>query len=94
MLLTDKNYKDGFLVNDQFIAGISCDEGKFVAYVLSQESGQYIHYGQFQELVPALTFLNTLSFAWEFESTSSCGSGNCGGSRCGDKCKGTSCKLF
>lgn len=81
-LLTAENYEKGFLVDDTLLGGITPDPetpGRYCAYVLNQETGEYLGFTSFPTLDDALAQLNAVERSWAFESTKGCG----GGGSCG-----------
>lgn len=81
MLLTQENYKQGFLVDQDLMAGITESPeqpGTFAAFVLQHTTGEYIGYQLFPSLEKALTALNGIPRSWSFERLG----GGCGG-KCG-----------
>jgi len=92
--LTAENFRSGFLIDDECMAGITEEEHdghpSFSAFVLNHVSGEYLGYRPYKLLIEALDALSQIPRDWVFESTS-----GCGGERCGEgKCKGSACKLF
>lgn len=86
MSLTPENYARGFLVDEEWMAGVTEDPkspGRFVAFVLSHETGEYVAYQPFEALADALEALNKVPRKWEFERAGGCGGGSCGGGSCG-----------
>ena len=78
MLLTAQNYSKGFLIDDEFMAGISENPdqpGTYVSFVLNHLTGQYEHHQVFTDLAQALLSLNQVPRSWSFESTSGCTTG-------------------
>ena len=96
-LLNGENYSQGFLVDDELMAGITTDPNQtdpnapFVAFVLRHTTGEYIGYQTFPTLQPALDTLNRIPRNWTFEQVGGCG-GNCG-SEGGTCAKKGSCKV-
>ena len=98
--LTIENYKKGFLVDDEWMAGVTEhpeEPGTYVAFVLRHTTGEYLGYQPFQELEPALNSINKLLRQWTFEKmgggcgNGSCGEGKCGGGGCGSNPQGGCC---
>lgn len=94
--LTRENYTQGFLIDDECMAGITDEKDAsgalrgYSAFVMNTESGEYLGFQTFESLDMALHALKQIPRNWVFESTS-----GCGGERCGEgKCKGEACKLF
>jgi hypothetical protein len=93
MGLTAENYTQGFLVDDELMAGIteSPDQaGRFTAYVLRHTTGEYLGHQPGLSLDEALALINRIPRLWAFESTR-----GCDGTKCEPgKCKGEGCKVF
>jgi hypothetical protein len=90
LLLQPGNFERGFLVDDQWMAGISRETDGFLAYVVDHREGGLIARQTFSKLDDALAALNRLPRSWRFETTS-----GCSGERCGEgKCKGSSCRIY
>lgn len=93
MRLTPENYSQGFLMDEELMAGVTEhpeQPGTFVAFVLRHTTGEYLGYQPFSDLETALQKLNGIPREWAFEKTSggcgggACGQGGgCGGGRCG-----------
>ncbi len=86
-LLSAQNYKNGFLIDSDLMAGVSEKPdapGVFTAYVLKHETGEYLGYQEFTSLEDAVARINAIERDWEFESTHSCGAGKCGNNRGGN----------
>jgi hypothetical protein len=81
-MLTAENFQRGFLVDEQLMAGVTEDpdqKGRYVAFVLRPETGEYLGYQAYPELPLALEAINRIPRSWSYEKTSSnCGDGNCG----------------
>ena len=92
--LTEKNYRGGFLVDEELMAGVGQEEGGgtgFFAYVLRPETAEYLGYEIYPTLGEALEAINRIPRDWAFENMG----GGCGGEKCAEgKCKGEKCKLF
>jgi hypothetical protein len=93
--LTEENYKEGFLVDDHWMAGVSLSSDGYTAFILDHETGGYIDNQFFSSLPVALNFLNGIQRDWIYESASNCGNENCAIGGCGKGvCKKEACKLF
>jgi hypothetical protein len=98
--LTEDNYKNGFLVDDHWMAGIAPSNEKnatsgYSAFILDHATGGYVTYQAFSSLPVALNFLNSIQRDWIYESTSTCGNENCAIGGCGKGfCKKEACKLY
>ena len=89
-ILDEENFRRGFLVDDELMAGIHEGEGKFSAFVLSQETGEYLSYRDFPNLELALNAIAQISRPWTYEGVGGCSNGGCGE---GKSCSDGSCKL-
>jgi hypothetical protein len=96
--LTRENYHQGFLVDEELMAGVgavttpaeSGAPGQFFAYVLQHTTGEYLGYDTLPDLDSALAAINRIEREWTYESL-----GGCDGTRCAEgKCKGGACKLY
>ena len=97
--LTVENYKKGFLIDDELIAGVSEEAGQpgvFAAFVLSHASGNYVGHKTFQDLDLALRSINSIPRIWRFEPSGTCGGGcdasedgPCGKGPCKQSCQTT-----
>jgi hypothetical protein len=95
--LTSENYRQGFLVDEELMAGVTEhpeQPGLYVAFVLHHTTGEYLGYQPFHELTEALTTINKIPRDWAFEKVGGCGGcggeGKCEGGKCGTKsCPGT-----
>jgi len=93
-LLTPENFRQGFLVDEELMAGITEDpeqKGVFVAFILRHTTGEYLGYQSFPTLQPALETLNQIPRTWTFERIGggcggACGTGGCSG-KGGGNCK-------
>lgn len=98
MKLTIKNYKNGFLVDDEVIGGVTEMAGAvYSAYVSHYLTGETLAYQEFNAVQPALDFLGAMNREWEFEGVGcgkisapalksaggSCRSGACSSCACG-----------
>jgi hypothetical protein len=84
---TAENYKAGFLLDEELMAGISESTespGLFTAYVVRHTTGETLGTQQFTDVFEALRIINDIPRQWTFESTSKCG-GNCAAGGCGKK---------
>jgi hypothetical protein len=93
MALTPLNYNQGFLVDEELMAGVTENPdqpGTFAAYVLRHTTGEYLGHQAGLPLDAALELINKIPRQWAFESTKSCD-----GTKCeAGKCKGEGCKVF
>jgi hypothetical protein len=91
--LTPQNFKKGFLVDEELMAGVTENpdgSGTYAAFVLRPESGEYLGYQICPTLDEALALIQRIPRNWTFESTA-----GCDGSRCEEgKCKGEGCKIY
>jgi len=84
--LSLENYQKGFLIDDQWMAGISEDPdqaGCYWAFIVNHQSGEYVTAHSYSKIDDALIALNRVDRPWNFEATKSCGGGNCGNGSCG-----------
>ena len=91
-MLDSENYKKGFLVDDELMSGVTEDPeapGRFVAFIISHATGEYLGYQPFEQLADALSTINQIKRNWIFEAVGGCGTGGCGGD---GSCKGGGCK--
>jgi hypothetical protein len=93
MALTPLNYNQGFLIDEELMAGVTEtteQPGTFTAYVLRHTTGEYLGHQPGLPLDEALGMINQIPREWAFESTKSCD-----GTKCAEgKCKGQGCKVF
>jgi hypothetical protein len=85
MALTLENYQRGFLIDEELMAGVTEDAskpGQFVAFVLRQETGEYLGFQSYPELKLAIDSINRIERAWAFESSKGCGGGSCSSGAC------------
>ncbi len=88
---TADNFKKGFLIDDELMAGISEipeSPGTYTAFVVRHTTGETLGAQQFSDLFEAIRALNDIPRDWTYEAVSKCGSGNCGSGKCG---KGGGC---
>ena len=86
MLLNEDNYQKGFLIDEHLMGGVSRDEkapGKFVAFILNHQDGNYLGHASCETLGEALHLLAQVKRDWKYESTSGCGGGKCSTGACG-----------
>lgn len=85
--LTTDNYKHGFLVDDEAIAGVTEVGGTeapvFAAYVSHYLTGETYAYREFDRIDDALDFLGAIDRPWIYESIG-CGSKKAGAKHAGD----------
>lgn len=72
-LLTAQNYKKGFLVDDEVIAGVTemgagSNSIIFASYISHYLTGETYAYQEFEELNAALDFLATFKRNWVYEA--------------------------
>jgi hypothetical protein len=83
---TADNYKKGFLIDEELMAGITENEsvaGQFTAYIVRHTTGETLGVREFDNLFEALRTLNEIPRNWAYEAVSKCGGGNCGKGGCG-----------
>jgi len=93
MRITAENYSQGFLVDDELMAGVTETAekpGTFTAYVLRHTTGEYLGHQTNLRLSEALEMINRIPRDWCFETTKGCDGGRCAEG----KCKGEGCKVF
>ena len=86
-LLDSKNFKKGFLVDDQLMAGVALHESRYLAFVLNHQSGEYLGYSLYKGLQEALGAINVIQRNWNFEATG-CSDGGCNHAKCKLKASG------
>ena len=83
---TADNFKAGFLVDEELMAGISEiaeEPGTFSAFVVRHTTGEMLGVQKFTNLFEAIRTINDIPRTWEFESVKKCGNGNCKAGSCG-----------
>jgi hypothetical protein len=83
--LTIDNFKKGFLIDDELMAGISENtngQSKYTAYVVRHTTGETLGFQEFSDLFEAIRALNDIPREWAYEAISKCGGGNCGTGAC------------
>ncbi|MBC7385512.1 MAG: hypothetical protein H7301_05010 [Cryobacterium sp.] len=89
-VLNEKNYEKGMLIDDEWMAGVSRENGVFSVFIVDHLQGAALCHESFPAVDAALHFVNSISRPWRYESTS-----GCSGDRCEEgKCKGTGCKIY
>ncbi|MGE0615266.1 MAG: hypothetical protein AB7P04_06470 [Bacteriovoracia bacterium] len=91
--LTSENYRDGFLIDDQWMGGVSenpahetsASTDRFVAYVVDVSEGVTLGAHGYPTLAEALHAINRIPRAWRFESARSCHTG-CASGGCQKSC--------
>ena len=92
--LNTENYSQGFLVDEELMAGVTQhpeQANTYVAFVLQHSTGEYLGYQPYTSLDQALDRINQSPRPWTFERIS----GGCGGGKCGTGeggCGGGGCK--
>ena len=96
-LLTTENYQKGFLLDEEWMGGVSQDSDQFAAFVMNHSTGEYVDFQKFSDLNIALRSINAIARSWQFEATSECGNceeGGCGKGACKQSCQTTGvCEL-
>ena len=83
--LTTDNFKKGFLIDEELMAGISenTEQGQsYTAYVVRHTTGETLGVKEFTDLFEAIRTLNSIPREWNYEAISKCGGGNCGTGAC------------
>ncbi len=83
---TADNYKKGFLIDDELMAGISDVKdapGSYSAFVVRHTTGETLGVQQFSDIFEAIRTINGIPREWTYEAISKCGGGNCGAGACG-----------
>jgi len=96
-MLTLENWTKGFLLDDEWLAGVCEEESQgagapaaYAAFIVSHETGNSVGYHVFRDLQTAMDSVNALPRSWKFESSSECG--DCGhGSEDGEGCGKGAC---
>lgn len=88
-LLNERNYKKGFLVADQIMAGVSETPDKpgfFDVFTIHTETLEPLTFETVESLSRAIQLLQEMKADWQFEPTSGCSGGKCadGGCKSGD----------
>ena len=89
--LNQENYTQGFLVDEELMAGVTQDTDRpeaFAAFILRHTTGEYLGYRLFHDLEAALHAINHIPRDWTFERFGGCG----GGCKTGGSCGGGNCK--
>ena len=90
--LTLENYQNGFLIDDEALAGVSrqtnptTGKEQYLAYVLDHLTAEHRLAQPFERAEEAIGFINSLQRRWTFESASDCG--GCGD---GNTCTKATC---
>lgn len=88
--LTAQNFKNGFLIDEEWMGGVNEEPQGFSAFIINHLSGEYLGYTLFDNADAAIQALNQIPRKWIYEATS-----GCGGDRCAEgTCKGGGCKVF
>ena len=100
--LNPENYMQGFLVDEELMAGVTQNPEKpdsYFAFVLQHTTGEYLGYQPYPQLEGALEAINQIPRSWSFEKTSGCGGcagkeGGCSKGACGTgQCNKGSCPV-
>ena len=93
MMLSKENYQKGFLIDEEWMGGVSLDSqsGVATAFVLNHLQAETLFSETYTSLEAALAAINSVNRpTWKFESSNGCESKDCGNGNC----KGESCKAF
>lgn len=97
-MLTLENYKNGFLIDEEVIGGVTeMAGGVYSAYVSHYLTGETLAYQEFNDAAQALEYLRAMKRSWKFEGVGcgkisapnsksaggSCRSGACNSCACG-----------
>lgn len=92
-LLSSENYTQGFLIDNEWMAGVSemtdpdARTQQYLAYVVDLVTQSTVGAHRFSTLGEALDAIARIRSSWEFVPTTRCGQpGGCGGN-CGSSCK-------
>ena len=83
---TVKNYNKGFLFYKDLMAGVSDCDDKYLAYIISQNTGETLEEKYYSSLIEAISDINGFSKNWEFNPLGCIG---CDRNKC-KKCRFTS----
>lgn len=93
--LTPENFEKGFLIDHEWMGGVSEDpdtQGRFWAFIVNHQTGEYVTAHAFLNVDEALHALNKVKRDWKYETAKSCGGGKCGSGACGTGgCGGGGC---
>ncbi|HRK03230.1 MAG TPA: hypothetical protein PLH57_11245 [Oligoflexia bacterium] len=92
LALTEENFSKGFLVDDEWIAGVtelpSTTGGTvFAAYVSHYLTGETIQYQEFPEPRQAIDFIRAIDRAWVYEAIG-CDTHGSSAKSCSKSCSG------
>jgi hypothetical protein len=93
-LLNSGNFRKGFLIDEELMAGVSEDSsvpGTYIAFVMQHTTGEYLGYQPHTDLDVALRSINQIPRPWVYEASGGCGEGNCSVEE-GKPCAGSACK--
>ena len=93
MKLTPENYQKGFLIDEEWMGGVSTDRetGRFTAFVVDHQEAETLFSEGFDTLDQALHVVNSVVRpGWKFETSSGCDSKDCGKGGC----KGETCRVY
>ncbi|MBI3543272.1 MAG: hypothetical protein HY075_08380 [Deltaproteobacteria bacterium] len=94
-LLDASNYKSGFLVDDEVIAGVTemgdAARPLYAAYVSHYLTGETYAYREFERVEPALEFLATIERKWAFEGVGCTAKASATSCSTGGSCSKCSC---
>ena len=93
MELTNLNFGQGFLIDEELMAGVTEleDHSGFAAFIVRHTTGESVGYHEFPALDQALAALSAIPRGWKFENSKSC-DGDCASDGCGqDHCDTAQC---
>ncbi len=83
---TADNFKSGFLIDEELMAGITEEKdtpGVYTAFVVRHTTGESLGMQQFSNPFEAIRTINEIPREWTYEAVSKCGSGKCASGKCG-----------
>jgi len=90
-LLTAENWNRGFLIDSEWMAGVSEEGSEWKAWVVSLLTGSLVAATNYPTPETAYQALNRIpGRSWKFEPSKTCSGEKCGP----ENCKGESCKIY